>query len=135
MQHLDRSPEGPHHLDVKKANNSYVTENIQFLYLPEGFEKELEKVIPQYQYYKFANRPSYFWIRINKKTDYYFDTDVEKTDNEKISLTDKEVFKRQKDDLFNYFWKDETNFYEIESNFSEGEMLKIIENIKILENF
>lgn len=118
-------------------NNSYETDEIKFLYLPEGFEIEYEKATDAYVQYSFINNDKFIRLKEEKlENNYSKKADIENTDNEKFEIGNKEVFKVEKENSrMQYIWYDEVYSYSVTANIDEKEILKFIENIKILKKF
>ena len=119
-----------------EETNTYITDEIKFMYLPEGFEFENKKNEPKYDYFRFINKMEYIDFVRESLEERLKDADLEETYNEKFVFEDKEVFKIIKaDKRIYYVWYDDYYLYEVLSDIEEIEILKFIENIKILKNF
>lgn len=124
--------------DENKEINTYITDEIHFLYLPEGFEfkKDKNTSYKLLNFYSFINQEKYLRFMRETLEDRLKDADLEDTYNEKFVFDDKEVFKITKaDKRIYYVWYDEYYLYEVLANIEEKEILKFIENVKILKNF
>ncbi len=121
--------------ESSNQSNSYMTEEVAFLYLPEGMKLVNEKAMLHYRFFKFEDGDKKFWIRVNHETDYVANTDIEDTTSKKIIVDEMDIFVREKENIINYFWKDEAYYYEVESSLPREEMVKIIDNLKILKKF
>lgn len=124
--------------DENKEINTYITDEFHFLYLPEGFEYKKDKNASYklLNFYSFINQEKYLRFMRETLEDRLKDADLEDTHNEKFVLVDKEVFKIIKaDKRIHYVWYDNEYTYSVLSNLEEKEILKFIENIKILKNF
>lgn len=121
--------------DVKEPNQ-YITDEVKFMYLPEGFEFHKIENIDNIIYYNFKTKENYICFRNEILGNVFKESDIEKTSNEKIDFGDKQVFKIIKDNgRINYVWYDNQKIYSVLSDISEEETLKFIEKIKILKNF
>ena len=122
--------------DEEETANQYITENIQFLYLPEGFELTKNEKVGVMSYYKFTDGQEDIWFRIYPRENLLIDTDLEEANIEKIELKDRTIFKRVKQGkTIGYVWNDEDCSYMVSSTIDVKNTLKFVENIKILNNF
>ena len=126
---------------IKSGEESviYEVDGIKFLYVPENFEYRYDKINDKFKYFSFENKEKNKFIMLKKENIEDIDkaVDIEKVCSEKLIFEDKEVFKVNKEDKRTfYIWYDENNSYSIGSNLEdEEEILKFIDNIKILKNF
>lgn len=117
-----------------EETNQYKTDEIYFMYLPDGFE------VSEFESSKLLNG-----IAFQRDIDYIMtlreyvggflkEADIEKTCSEKIKTKDKEIFKIIKEDgRMSFVWYGEKYAYEVYSSLGEEEILKVIKNIKILK--
>ncbi len=118
--------------------NSVEVDGIKFLYVPEGFEYEVANDDHLYGFYHFKNGKSFITFKIEKiSRKSLINVDLEDVHSEMLSLGNKEVFKTIKaNNRIYYVWYDDMMAYSVLSNIEdEKEVLKFIENIKILKNF
>ena len=122
--------------EFSENTNQYITDEIKFLYLPEGFKYIKDEESKYFNYWNFKNNEQFIYLKKDLLGNISKEADIEKTYNERIEFEDKEVFKIVKNDgRVIFVWYDEKNTYTVASTISEQETLKFIENIKILKNF
>lgn len=121
---------------IYSNSNTYTIDNIQFLYVPDGFEYIKKDENNRVTYYSFWNYENDKKIKLKEETVNNIEKliDIEEASSKKYTLKDKEVFKVQKDDRTHYIWYINTDLYSVCSDIEdEQENLKFIENIKILK--
>ena len=120
--------------DIEETNQ-YKTDEIHFMYLPEGFEASRLDSNQFSQGVFFSDNNGNYIVTLREYISEFFkDADIEKTCSEKIKAKDKEIFRIVKEDeRVSFVWYGEKYVYEVYSNLEEDEILKIIKNIKILK--
>lgn len=121
---------------IELENNTFVVDDIQFLYVPVGFEYIKNDQNNRARYYSFWDYTTNEKIKLKKETvkDIGKLIDIEKASSQKYDFEDKEVFKIKKDNRIHYIWYIENDLYTVCSDIKdESETLKFIENIKILK--
>lgn len=119
--------------DVEETNQ-YKTDEIHFMYLPDGFEvsESDSNQLSQSVFFRNSN-DNYIVILREYIKKFSKEADIEKTCSEKIKMKDKEIFKIVKEERTSFVWYGEKYAYEVYSNLEDNEILKIIKNIKILK--
>lgn len=127
--------------DIENAedsgDNTFIIDDIHFMYVPEGFEFSKKDEGNKIQYYSFLRNNKKENLKLKKETINNTEKfiDIEKTSSEKYKFEDKEVFKVIKSDRVHYVWYIGNASYSVCSNIENEEIiLKFIENIKILKN-
>lgn len=126
---------------IDEETNTYIIDGIKFLYVPEGFEYKYEKTDSEFEYIGFKekiNPKNYIILKkedISKLNDKSLD--IERVYSENLTYGDKEVFKVKKDDgRLAFVWYDKDYLYSVVSNIEdENEIIKFIDNVRILKNF
>lgn len=120
--------------DIEETNQ-YKTDEIHFMYLPEGFEVSELDLNQFSEGVFFRNNNGDYIITLREYiSEFLKDADIEKTCSEKIKTKDKEIFKIVKEDKrMSFVWYGEKYAYEVYSSLGEEEILKVIKNIKILK--
>lgn len=114
--------------------NYYKTDEIHFMYLPEGFTYYKDKKNNKINSISFCKEEEKFILLKEDINKFMKEADIEKTCNEKIETKDKEIFKIEKENgRISFVWYGEKYAYEVYSNLEEEEILKIIKNIEILK--
>lgn len=127
--------------DIENAedsgDNTFIIDDIHFMYVPEGFEFSKQNEMNKAQYYSFLNKNKDESLKLKKEVINNIEkfVDIEETNSEKYKFEDKEVFKVIKSDRVHYVWYIDNVSYSVCSNIENEEIiLKFIENIKILKN-
>ena len=119
--------------DIEETNQ-YKTDEIYFMYLPEGFEVVESNLNKSLQSILFRSDVNYIIILREQICEVLKESDIEKTCSEKLKTKDKEIFKIVKEDgRTSFLWYGEKYVYEVYSDLEEEEILKVIKNIKILK--
>ena len=119
--------------DIEETNQ-YKTDEIHFMYLPEGFEVSELDLNQFSEGVFFRNNNGDYIITLREYiSEFLKDADIEKTCSEKIKTKDKEIFKIVKEERTSFVWYGEKYAYEVYSSLGEEEILKVIKNIKILK--
>lgn len=119
--------------DIEETNQ-YKTDEIHFMYLPDGFEvsEADSNQLSQSVFFRNSN-DNYIVILREYIKKFSKEADIEKTCSEKLKTKDKEIFKIVKEERTSFVWYGEKYVYEVYSDLEEEEILKIIKNIKILK--
>lgn len=127
--------------DIENAedsgDNTFIIDDIHFMYVPEGFEFVKSDESNKAQYYSFLSNNKDKNLKLKKEVINNIEkfVDIEETSSEKYKFEDKEVFKVRKSERVYYIWNVENTLYSVCSNIENEEIiLKFIENIKILKN-
>lgn len=121
---------------IELENNTFVVDDIQFLYVPVGFEYIKNKKIEGMEYYSFFDVKKNYVLKLKRETVSNIEksVDIENSSGERYNFEDKEVFKIKKGNRMHYLWYVGNDLYAVCSKIeNEEEILKIIENIKILK--
>ncbi len=132
--HFDQSTEEK--IEEEEINgNSYMDENIQILYLPEGFHIDKTKNNPTLLGYSFVNNgEKSFTLRIELKDELNYDIDTEEASIISAFSEKSTIYKiEKKEDTLKFIWTIEDYLFEFATNLSQEEALKIIENIRFLK--
>lgn len=119
------------------GDNTFIIDDIHFMYVPEGFEYVKAKENTKLEYYSFVDNSENENLKLKKEVINNIGkfVDIEETSSEKYKFEDKEVFKVTKNARVYYIWNIENMLYSVCSNIENEEIiLKFIENIKILKN-
>lgn len=137
-EELENKESGDAIIDEENGESEpLIVDNIQFLYVPEGFEYKNQNECNKLGYFDFQAQNSEKFILLKKeyitKIEKYLD--IEKVDSENLIYGDKEVFRTNKEsNRLGFVWYDEEYVYNVYSNMeSEEEVLKFIDNIRILK--
>ncbi len=122
--------------DINNTNDkTYTFDDIQFLYIPEGFEYVKNWNTLKFKLYNFMKNEKFIRLKKEDILDVCKFVDIEEVSSETLVFEDKEVFKVEKNNnRIGYVWYDDVNIYNVYSNIeNEDEILKFIENIKVLK--
>lgn len=137
-EELENKESGDAIIDEENGESEpLIVDNIQFLYVPEGFEYEDNRENGTLEYWDFINEELVLFISLKKEKITEIDkfVDLEKVDSKNLTYGDKEVFRMKKEnDRMGFVWHDEEYVYNVYSNMeTEEEVLKFIDNIRILK--
>jgi hypothetical protein len=115
---------------VVDSSNIKSVEDIEIGYIPEGFELTNKETSKNKYYLNYFNEDK--WISIYKsKIDSRIDFDTEYKNKERIRINGFEgVYFEDNDSINGLMWNNGHYIYQLDSNISKEELIKIAENVK-----
>ncbi len=111
--------------------NSYMEQEINLAYVPEGFELDEKNVQDEYLYLKFKQDAFYFSLTIrDEDTVAHIDTEEAVVTN--ITIQGNDAICSKKEDLCTVFFRDKIYSYTILGNIPDNQIIAIAENIKTI---
>ena len=112
-------------------DNSYMEQEINLAYVPEGFELYEKNVQDGYLYLKFKQDTFYFSLTIrDEDTIAHIDTEDAVVTN--ITIQGNDAICSKKEDLCTVFFRDKTYSYTVLGNIPDNQIIEIAENIKTI---